>query len=154
MPSSTYEYVAYIRATPDQLWSALTNTELTKHYWFGMRLESRWTAGSSWRMLFPDGKVCDAGEIVDAVPKRRLAIRWQNQCKPELTAEGPSLCTMKLEPNGEAIKLTLIHSMERERSQFIATASSFWPMVISNLKSFLETGSAVLESYQKSERHF
>lgn len=145
MTKSTFDYVTYIRTTPEKLWSALTDAGQMRQYWFGMQLESKWTAGSSWKMLFPDGRICDSGEIVAAEPKRRLVIRWQNQWKPELKAEGHSLCTLELEPTGTAVKLTLTHSMEREGSQLIATVSSFWPMIISNLKSLVETGSVVLQ---------
>lgn len=144
MAASTFNYVTYIRTTPEKLWSALTDAGLMKQYWFGMQLESKWTTGSSWKMLFPDGRICDSGAIVEAESKRRLVIRWQNQWKPELKEEGDSLCTMELEPNGTAVKLTLTHSMEREGSQLIATVSGFWPMIISNLKSLVETGSVVL----------
>ena len=147
MATSTFDYVTYIRTTPEKLWSALTDAEFMKQYWFGMQLESQWVKGSSWKMLFPDGKICDSGSIVEAEAARRLVIRWQNQWKPELTAEGDSFCTMELEPQGQAVKLTVTHSMERESSQLIATVSGFWPMIVCNLKSLLETGSPALQSY-------
>ena len=107
MARSTFVYVTYIRTTPEQLWSALTtDAEFMKQYWFGMYCESRWTAGSSWRMVRADGTVCDAGEIVESEPPRRLVIRWQHQDKPELKAEGESRCTLELEPSGTAVKLS------------------------------------------------
>jgi hypothetical protein len=70
---------------------------------------------------------------------------WQNQAKPELKAEGDSLCTMEIERSGTAVKLSITHSVEREPSKFIDAVSGGWPKVISNLKSLLETGSAVLQ---------
>jgi uncharacterized protein YndB with AHSA1/START domain len=87
----------------------------------------------------------DAGEIVEAEPPRRLVFRWQNQFKPELKAEGASLCTMELQPSGTAVKLSITHTIEREPSKFIEAVSGGWPKVISNLKSLLETGSAALQ---------
>lgn len=145
MPRSTFVYVTYIRTTPERLWSALTgDSDFMKQYWFGVHCESQWTAGSSWKMLFPDGRTADAGEIVEAEPPRRLVIRWQNHHKPELKAEGESLCTMELEPSGPAVKLSITHTIERESSKLIDAVSGGWPKVISNLKSLLETGSAVL----------
>ena len=144
MAKSTFVYVTYIRTTPDKLWSALTDAEFMKQYWFGMHCESRWTAGSSWTLLSSTGEVYDAGEIVEADPPRRLVIRWQNQFRPELKAEGPSLCTMELEPTDKAVKLTITHSIEREMSKFIEAVSGGWPKILSNLKSLLETGSSVL----------
>jgi uncharacterized protein YndB with AHSA1/START domain len=145
MARSTFVYVTYIRTTPEKLWSALTDAEFTKQYWFGMRCESQWTAGSPWKLVSGSGHVFDAGEIVEAEPPRRLVIRWENQFKPELKAEGASLCTMELEPDGAAVKLSITHTIEREPSKLIEAVSGGWPKVLSNLKSLLETGSAVLQ---------
>ena len=138
--------MTYIRATPEKLWSALTDVEFMKQYWFGVHCESQWTAGSSWKLVYPDGRITDAGEIVEAEPPRHLVIRWQHQDKPELTAEGESHCTMALESSGPASKLSITHTIEREPSNFIAAVSGAWPMVTSNLKSLLETGSIVLQN--------
>jgi uncharacterized protein YndB with AHSA1/START domain len=146
MARSTFVYVSYIRTTPEKLWSALTgDVEFMKQYWFGTRCESAWTPGSSWKMVSPDGSITDAGEIVEAEPPRRLVIRWQHQNKPELKAEGESLCTMELEPSGTAVKLSITHTIEREPSKLIEAVSGGWPKIISNLKSLLETGTAVLK---------
>lgn len=84
------------------------------------------------------------GEIAEAEPPRRLIIRWQHQNKPELNAEGESRCTIELEPNGSAVKLSITYTIEREPSKLIAAVSGGRPKVISNLKSLLETGSTVL----------
>ena len=94
------------------------------------------------------GKIFDDGEIVEAEPPRRLVIRWQHQNKPDLKAEGPSLCTMEVEALGTAVKLSITHTIEREHSKLIDAVSGGWPKIISNLKSLLETGSvAVKEPY-------
>ena len=146
MAKSTFVYVTYIRATPEKLWSALTDVELMKKYWFGVQCISQWTAGSSWKLVYPDGRITDAGEIVDAVPPRRLVICWRHQDKPDLRAEGESLCTMELGHSGPAVRLSITHTIDREPSRFIVAVSNAWPMVISNLKSLLETGSVVLRA--------
>lgn len=145
MPRSTFVYVTYIRTTPEQLWSALTDREFIKRYWFGMQAESRWHAGAPWKLMSESGEVYDAGEIVEADPPRRLVIRWTHQLKPELKAEGASLCTMELEPAAGSVRLSITHSMERDGSQLIAAVSGGWPKVLSNLKSVLETGSAAMQ---------
>ena len=145
MPAPNHVYVTYIRTTPEKLWLALTDAEFMKQYWFGMHCESQWTAGAAWTLVSGDGQIFDAGEIVEAEPPRRLVIRWQHQNKPELKAEGASLCTMELEPGGTAVKLSITHTIEREPSKLIEAVSGGWPKVISNLKSLLETGSAVLQ---------
>jgi uncharacterized protein YndB with AHSA1/START domain len=144
MARSTFVYVSYIRTTPEKLWAALTDAEFSKEYWFGCRSESAWTAGSPWTLTSSGGELIDAGEIVEAVPPRRLVIRWQQQKKPELKAEGPSLCTMEIEQSGSAVRLSITHTIEREPSKFIEAVTGGWPKVISNLKSLLETGTAAL----------
>ena len=151
MARSTFVYVTYIRTTPQKLWSALTDdTEFMKQYWFGTHCESRWTAGSPWKMISGEGTLLDSGEIVEAEPPRRLVIRWRHQNRPELKAEGESLCTMELEAIGPAVKLTVTHGIEREPSRLIEAVSGGWPKILSNLKSLLETGSiALLEAYPK-----
>jgi uncharacterized protein YndB with AHSA1/START domain len=146
MARSTFVYVIYIRTTAQKLWSALTDdTEFMKQYWFGTHCESQWTPGSPWKMVYPDGTITDAGEIVEAEPPRRLVIRWQNQMRPQLKAEGESLCTMELEQNGAAVKLSITHTIEREPSALIVAVSGGWPKILSNLKSLLETGSVALQ---------
>ena len=141
MARSTFVYVTYIRTTPEKLWSALTDdVDFMKQYWFGVHCESQWQTGSAWKMVSPDGQILDSGEILEAEPPRRLVIRWQHQNKPELKAEGESLCTMELEASGTAVKLSITHTIEREPSKLIAAVSGGWPKILSNLKSLLETG--------------
>lgn len=145
MTRSTFVYVTYIRTTPQALWTALTDGEFMKQYWFGMHCESEWTAGASWQLISGDGQVFDAGEIVEAEPPRRLVIRWQHQNRPELKAEGDSQCTIELEPVSTAVKLSITHTIGRDPSKLIEAVSGGWPKVISNLKSLLETGAIALQ---------
>jgi uncharacterized protein YndB with AHSA1/START domain len=144
-PASTFVYVSFIRTTPEKLWSALTDPAFTKEYWFGMHQESDWKAGSSWRLVFPDGRIADTGEIVEVDPPRRLVLRWRNEFMPELKSEGYSRCTIELEPIANAVKLTITHMMDRAESMFIEKVSGGWPRILSNLKSLLETGEIVLK---------
>jgi uncharacterized protein YndB with AHSA1/START domain len=145
MARSTFAYMTYIRTTPEKLWSALTDVEIMQQWWFGVHCESQWTAGSPWNLVYPDGRITDTGEIIAAAPPRRLEIRWQHQSNPELKAEGESRCTIELAASGAVVKLALTHTIEREPSKLIETLSIVWPMAISNLKSLLETGTAVLK---------
>jgi uncharacterized protein YndB with AHSA1/START domain len=144
MARSTFVYVTFIRTTPQQLWDALTSPEFTQQYWFGMHQESDWKSGSSWRLLFPDGRVADAGEIVEVDAPRRLVLKWRNEFRPDLKSEGYSHCTMLLEPVAGAVKLTITHVMERADSKLIEAVSGGWPRILSNLKSLLETGELAL----------
>ena len=144
-PESKFVYVTYIKTTPARLWSALTTKDFVKQYWLGVSAEAEWKRGGSWKLVYPDGKVTDTGEIVEFEPSKRLAIRWRHELMPELKAEGWSHCVMDIEPApGDSVKLTVTHTMEREGPKFIGAVSMGWPQVLSNLKSLLETGSAVL----------
>jgi uncharacterized protein YndB with AHSA1/START domain len=143
-PLRRFVYVTYIRTTPERLWAALTTPEFIQQYWFGMRVEAQWQRGGAWRLLFPDGRTADTGEIVDCEPPHRLQIRWRNEFRPELKSEGWSLCTMEIEAGAAAVKLTVTHSVERAESKLIDAVSGGWPQVLSNLKSLLETGATIL----------
>jgi uncharacterized protein YndB with AHSA1/START domain len=150
MSKSTFVYDTYIRSTPERLWDALTTPAFIQQYWFGMRCETDWKAGSPWKLLFTDGRIADQGQIIAADPPKRLVIRWQNEWKEELKAEGYSLCTFEIEPIANAtpgaVKLSVTHSIERPGSKLIQAVSSGWPRILSNLKSLLETGEVVMVS--------
>jgi uncharacterized protein YndB with AHSA1/START domain len=122
----------------------LTSPDFAEQYWRGARPEAEWKVGGAWRLIFPDGRVADSGEIVAFDPPRRLAIRWRNEFMPELKAEGWSLCVMELATEGEAVKLTVSHGIEVENSKLIDAVSGGWPQILSNLKSLLETGAIIL----------
>lgn len=139
-----FVYVTYIATTPEKVWAALTLPEFTKQYWFGVAMESDWKAGSDWTMKFPDGRVADAGEILESDPPRRLVIKWRNELKPEFKAEGYSRCTMEIEPTNGVVKLTVTHEMDVANSKMINEGVSIgWPMILSNLKTLLETGASM-----------
>jgi uncharacterized protein YndB with AHSA1/START domain len=115
-----------------------------KKYWFGMNIETAWKAGSPWKLIFPDGRIADTGEIVEFDRPRRIVLKWRNEFRPELTAEGYARCSIELEPQDGAVKLTISHTIERADSKLIEAVSGGWPRILSNLKSLLETGNIVL----------
>jgi uncharacterized protein YndB with AHSA1/START domain len=141
---STFVYVTFIRTTPQALWDALTSRAFTERYWFGMHHECDWQAGSPWSLRFADGRVADSGEIVESDAPHHLVIRWRNMFRPELNAEGDSLCTLQIEQVEHAVKLTVTHRMARPGSKFIEAVSGGWPRILSNLKTLLETGEALM----------
>ena len=140
---STFIYVTYIRTSAEKLWSALLKPEFTKQYWFGMHMASEWKAGAPWQLVFADGRIADGGEVLEIDPPRRLVVRWQNEWRPELKAEGPANCMFELEPDGEIVKLTITHTSPHPDSKLIVAVSGGWPRIVSNLKSLLETGKAM-----------
>ncbi len=102
MDRSSFVYVIFVRTTQEKLWGALTDPQFIRQYWFGVTIECGWKKGSAWKMLYPDGRLTDSGEILEIDQPRRMVIRWQHELRPELKAEGPSRCTIELEPAGSA----------------------------------------------------
>lgn len=144
MSKPEFVYVTYIKTTPEKLWHALTDRETNALYWFGAHQESDWRIGSPWKIAYPDGRVMDSGEILELVPMKRIVIKWRNEWSPELNAEGYSRCTMQIEEADGAVKLTVMHVIDRETSKFIEGVSGGWPKILSNLKSLLETGAVAV----------
>lgn len=140
---SKFLYVAYIRTTPQRVWDALTLPKFTPKYWMGVTHHTNWKPGSPWKLKFADGRVADEGTVVEFDEPSKLILRWQHQLTPEMTAEGFSRCEIQLEPAGDVTKLTVTHTMDVADSEFIAAVSTGWPMVLSGLKSLLETGAAL-----------
>ncbi|MGP8258329.1 MAG: SRPBCC family protein [Acidobacteriaceae bacterium] len=143
MPESQFVYVTYIRTTAERLWSALTEPEFTRRYWMATTQESEWQPGSAWCIKFADGRLADSGEVVEIEPPRRLVLKWRHEIQPELTAEGYSHLTFELAQQGEYVKLTVLHVMDKSDSLFIKAVSGGWPIILSSLKSLLETGEAL-----------
>jgi uncharacterized protein YndB with AHSA1/START domain len=143
MDSSRFVYVTYIRTTPEKLWHALIDPEFTRRYWAETRQESEWKPGASWRLMLPDGRVADAGEILEFEPHRKIVLTWRNEFKPELREEGFSRMTYELEQQGDMVKLTIIHEMDKPDTKFIQAVSGGWPLIMASLKSLLETGESL-----------
>jgi uncharacterized protein YndB with AHSA1/START domain len=141
--SERFMYVTYIRTTQEKLWDALTKPEFTRAYWIGSWQDCDWKVGSVWRLMLPDGRIGDIGEVQAIDRPRRLVLSWRNEFMPELKAEGYSRATFELEAMGDTVKLTVTHQMDRDGSKFIKAVSSGWPSILSSLKSFLETGKAL-----------
>jgi uncharacterized protein YndB with AHSA1/START domain len=145
-----FTYVTYIRTTPEKLWEALIRPEFTRQYW-GCTQESRWEAGADWKMMLPDGRVGDAGKVLEIDPPRRLVLEWTNQFMPEMKAEGPSRCTIEIEPRGESVRLSVVHEIDVAGSRFIAAVSNGWPLILSSLKTLLETGQAIAPNWDRAD---
>ena len=148
MASSRFVYVTYIRTTAAKLWEALLEPEFTRQYWVETWQDCQWTVGAEWKLMIPDGRVGDSGEVLEIIPEKRLVLSWRNEFKPELKVEGYSRCTYELEQLGDAVKLTVIHEIDVANSKLIEGVSSGWPHLLSSLKSLLETGES-LEASRK-----
>jgi uncharacterized protein YndB with AHSA1/START domain len=143
MAKSRFVYVTYIRTTPEKLWQALLSPEFTRQYWSETWHDCEWKPGAAWRLMLPDGRVADSGEVLEIVPEKRLVWTWRNEFKPELREEGHSRMTYELEQIGDTMKLTVIHEMDKAESKFIEAVSNGWPAIMASLKSLLETGDSL-----------
>lgn len=146
MSQTRFVYVTYIRTTPEKLWQALTDPDFTRQYWAECWQDCDWKQGASWKLMIPDGRVGDSGEVLEIDPPRRLVLRWRNEFLPEMREEGDSRLTYELEPVGESVKLTLTHEIDRENSKLLEGVSQGWPHILASLKSLLETGESLVET--------
>jgi uncharacterized protein YndB with AHSA1/START domain len=142
MAGSSFIYVSYIRAPQQKVWDALTKPEFQKQYWFGGHLESTWKKGAAWKMVMPQHGLTDSGEVLESDPPNRLVLKWRNEFRPELKAEGYGRCVTELAQEADLTKLTITHTSEKENAKLIEAVSGGWPRILSSLQSYLETGRA------------
>ena len=152
MGNDRFVYVTFIRTTPEKLWAALIEPDFTRQYWFGFTQKSEWKPDSSWQLIAADGTLTDSGSVLEIDPPRRLVISWRNEFKPELKVEGYSRATFELEPQKDVVKLTVTHEIGKEGSKLIQAVSGGWPMVLSGLKSLLETGQSLGDIPRSKEK--
>ena len=137
-----FVYVTYITSTPQKVWDAITTPEFTRQYW-GKNMISDWKPGSKWDMASIDGAnaVNITGEVLESRPHSRLVISWVS---PENVGNRNeySRVTFELEAIGDVVRLNVVHDQLNAGSEMAKGISGGWPMVLSGLKSFLETGKA------------
>ena len=143
MAESEFVYVTYIRTTMEKLWNALIDPEITRQCWCDTWQDCDWKQGSAWRLMIPDGRVGDSGEVLEIDPPRKLVLKWRNEFIAELRDEGYTRLTYTLEPDDGCVKLTVHHEMDRPKSKMIDGVSQGWPGILASLKSLLETGTAL-----------
>jgi uncharacterized protein YndB with AHSA1/START domain len=132
-------FEVYIRTTPERLWQAITDGEMRRQYAFGLRVDSDWTPGSRVETLGPDGTVVFAdGENLEVDPPRRLVQTMRALWSDEVKQEPPSRITWEIEPQGDMCRLTVTHDQLREGANNELYGG--WMMILSGLKTWLETG--------------
>ena len=132
----------YIRTTPERLWDAITNPEIRSKYNFGSRHVSDWTPGSRYEMNHPEaGIVLGEGVNVEVDPPRRLVQTMVALWSDEVKSEGSSRVTWDIEPVGDSCRLTVTHDQLREGANDQLYGG--WPMILSGLKTWLETGESL-----------
>jgi uncharacterized protein YndB with AHSA1/START domain/DNA-binding transcriptional ArsR family regulator len=151
MSKPEFVYVTYIRTTPEDLWRALTEPAFTRRYW-GLALETDWQVGS--QISWDRGDVHNSHPeqvVLEADPYRRLAYSWHtftpewnttlsDEVLTQASAEPRSRASFDIEPQGELVKLTVVHDNFEPGSIVAEMVSKGWPLVLSALKTLLETG--------------
>jgi uncharacterized protein YndB with AHSA1/START domain/DNA-binding transcriptional ArsR family regulator len=129
----------YIRTTPERLWDAITDPDIRSKYNFGASVRSDWTPGSRYEMSARDGSVMlGEGENLEVDPPRRLVQSMTALWSDDVKAEGTSRVTWEIEPIGDSCRLTVTHDQLREDAN--AELYGGWMMILSGLKTLLETG--------------
>jgi uncharacterized protein YndB with AHSA1/START domain/DNA-binding transcriptional ArsR family regulator len=129
----------YIKTTPERLWDAITDSEIRSKYQFGARVDSDWTPGSRFAMSAMDGAVAlGEGENLEVDPPRKLVQSMVALWGEDVKAEGTSRITWEIEPVGDSCRLTVTHDQLREGANDQLYGG--WPMILSGLKTWLETG--------------
>ena len=129
----------YIRATPDQLWQAITSADIRARYQFGARVESSWTPGSSYQVAHQDApRSLIEGENLLLDPPRRLVQSYRAVWDDNIAAAGTSRVTWDIEPVGNSCRLTVTHDQLPENAD--PHLYGGWPMILSGLKTWIETG--------------
>ena len=135
-------YQVFIKSTPERIWDAITKPEFTERYFHGSRSDFDLRPGGAYAGRSADGTVLVDGEVVEADPPRRLVHTWRALWDPETASEEPSRVTWEIEPqDGGFSLLTVVHDqLEGAPKTAKGVAGTGWMMVLSGLKTVLETG--------------
>ena len=146
-------YTIYIASTPAKVWQALTSAEFSRQYFSGHAVEVDLRVGGAYVMRRPDGALHISGEVIECDPPRRLTVTF-NVNWPELVEKlGPTLVTYEIEQAGEAVRLTMLQSQDRELgADILSGGRSGWPAILSSLKSVLETGKPLVVQMAPPQR--
>lgn len=141
--SASFQYVTYIRATPEKVFTAITRPEMARAYW-GHENVSDWTPGARWQHVRADeGRAVElVGEVIEYDPPARLVMSWANASQADDPA-AHSRVTFDLVEYDGMVRLTVTHDGLIPGSGMLKGISSGWPIVLSSMKSYLETGQSI-----------
>jgi uncharacterized protein YndB with AHSA1/START domain/DNA-binding transcriptional ArsR family regulator len=134
----TAVFEVFIRTTPERLWEAITDPEQRRKYSFGVASHSDWTPGSEYRSRSEGGFDIAAGRNLEADPPRLLVQSFEALWSDEVRAQGTTRVTWEIEPVGTSCRLTVTHDELPENAS--SELYGGWPMILSGLKTLLETG--------------
>jgi len=132
----------YIKTTPERLWEAITDTESRRRYSFGVGVASDWTPHSTYEATHAEsGLAISTGENLEVDPPRRLVQSFTALWSDDVKSAGTSQVTWEIEPIGDSCRLLVIHGELKEDAN--AELYGGWPMILSGLKTLLETGESL-----------
>ena len=132
-------YEIYIKTTPERLWDAITSDELRQKYSFGVGIRTDWQPGSHYEGFHPGaGVAISEGENLEVDPPRRLVQSFNALWGEDVKSEGTSRVTWEIEQVADSCRLTVTHDQLREGTNDQLYGG--WPMILSGLKTWLETG--------------
>ena len=140
MANEKFVYVTYIATSPEKVWKALLDGELTRQYWKHENL-SDWKPGSKWEHVAGNGQrtVKVVGTVLECEPNKRLVLTW-GEVADAANPTKHSRVAIEIEPVGDMVRLTVTHDDLVPLSDVQRKIENGWPRVLSSLKSFLETG--------------
>ena len=140
---TSFVYVTYIRSTPEKVFEAITRPEIARRYW-GHENVSDWRPGSTWQHVRANEErtVQLVGKVVEVSPPTRLVITWANPAQAD-DPDSTSRVTFDVAPYDEMVRLTVIHDELEVGSAMAKGIQQGWPIVLSSLKSLLETGQGI-----------
>ena len=141
--NTSFVYVTYIRSTPQKVFDAITKPEIARRYW-GHENVSDWAPGSPWQHVRADAQrtVQLVGEVVEVTPPTRLVITWANASQAG-EADATSRVAFDIAPYDDMVRLTVTHDELQAGSGMDKGIRQGWPIVLSSLKSLLETGEGI-----------
>jgi uncharacterized protein YndB with AHSA1/START domain len=135
--TTTQVYQIFIKATPEQIWEAITKPEFTRHVFGG----PVGVVDGRWREQAPDGSFWHDDPVTECDPPRRLVHEWHSRHRPEYAAEEPSRVTWEIEPQEDGTtEVTVVHDRLEGAPKTAESVAGGWPKVLSGLKTLLETG--------------
>ena len=139
---TTQVYSVFIKASPQQVWDAITKPEFTRKYFYGSVIESTYEPGASYRGFSSDhSQAYMDGEVVEAVAPTRLVTTWRALWAPELAEEPFSRVTWEITPaDGGVTQLTVVHDELEQSPKTAESVAGGWSFVLSGMKTLLETG--------------
>lgn len=143
MDKTSFVYVTYIRSTPEKVFAAITRPEIARQYW-GHENVSDWTPGSTWRHVRANEQrtVNVIGKVVEVSPPKRLVMTWASPARTDDPAAYSRVC-FEVEPYEDMVRLTVTHDELEAGGSMAKGIQQGWPIVLSSLKSLLETGQGI-----------